>query len=197
MHGIFISKAMVILVLPIKTERLIIREYKKTDVSDLCRVFSRPQIYATTCGIPKKCNKYWGEWWINAVHSNSKQRSAFEFGIFLKSSGRYIGNIGLINMDMPNRSGDITYIIDSDFWNCGFATEAALKMLDLGFVRLRLKRIGGSCMAINSASRRVMEKLGFKYEGTSRCRLLKDGYFYDLDYLSILDSDFFTMSNII
>lgn len=180
---------------PLKTERLIIREYKKSDAYELCRVFSQPQIYATTCGIPKNCNRFWAEWWISAVHANTKQHTAWEFGIFLKGSERYIGNVGIINIDWQNKNGDITYIIDSELWNQGFATEAAAKITEFGFKKIQAKRIGGTCMSINIASRRVMEKTGFRYEGTSRCSLLKDGYFYDIDHLSILNNEFFTNSN--
>lgn len=186
----------VIDVFPMKTERLVIREYKKKDVGELCRVFSQPQIYATTCGIPRRCNSFWGEWWIGAVHLNARQHTAWEFGVFLQNSGRYIGNIGIINVDLQHKKGDITYIIDSEFWNKGYATEAAQRILAFGFNRLKLKRIGGTCMSINKASRRVMEKIGLKYEGTARCSLYKDGIFYDIDNLSVLDNEFFTDSNI-
>ncbi len=179
-----------------KTERLIIREYKKKDINDLCRVFSQPQVYAMTCGIPRMCNSFWGEWWIGAVHLNARQHTAWEFGVFLRDSGQYIGNIGIINVDLQNKKGDVTYIIDGAFCGNGYATEAARRILEFGFSRLRLKRIGGTCMTINGASRRVMEKIGLCYEGTSRCSLYKDGVFYDIDNLSILDNEFFTKSNI-
>ena len=50
-------------------------------------------------------------------------------------------------------------------------------MLAFAFNELGLCRVSGRCMAKNGASRKVMEKLGFLYEGTGRRELLKDGVF--------------------
>ena len=47
-------------------------------------------------------------------------------------------------------------------------------------------------MSINYASRRIMEKIGMKFEGTLREDLLKDGVYYDMDHLSILKNEYFT-----
>ena len=46
-------------------------------------------------------------------------------------------------------------------------------------------------MSCNPASRRVMEKIGMKFEGTLRQDLLKDGIYYDIDRLSILKSEYY------
>lgn len=180
---------------PMKTERLILREYKKKDASELCRIFAQPQVYAMTIGIPQWCNKPWCEWWISTVRQNARQHTAWEFGVFLPN-GQYIGNIGIINVDLQHKKGEITYIIDTALCNNGFATEAAKRILEFGFQQLKLKRVGGLCMSVNRASRRVMEKIGMTYEGTARSSLCKNGVFYDIDHLSILDNEFFTNSNI-
>ena len=69
-------------------------------------------------------------------------------------------------------------------------------MLDYGFYDLGFHKINGVCMSINAASRRVMEKLGMKYEGTLRQDLYKDGIFYDLDRLSILKDEYYTIRKV-
>ena len=50
-------------------------------------------------------------------------------------------------------------------------------------------------MSCNPASRKVMEKIGMKFEGTLRQDLLKDGVYYDIDRLSILKSEYYGLSN--
>ena len=75
--------------------------------------------------------------------------------------------------------------------NNGYATEAAQEMLKYGFEKFGFNKIQGVCMSCNPASRRVMEKIGMKFEGTLRQDLLKDGIYYDIDRLSILKSEYY------
>ena len=177
------------------TERLVIREYRKSDLDDYIAVTSQPEIYATTYGIPMEYTKKYGKRYFRLIRENIRSMRAFEFGMFLRSNGRYLGNIGLININLPHRHADISYYIDRDFRNMGFTTEAANQMLRLAFEFFAFEKVTGICMSINKASKRVMEKLGMKYEGTLRNELLKNGVYYDLDRLSILKEEFFTDSN--
>ena len=112
--------------------------------------------------------------------------------MFIKESGEYIGNIGIVNISSAHNRGDITYFINPELWGQGFATEGGRAMLKLAFESLRLNRLAGCCMSCNGASRRVMEKLGLKYEGTARSELLKDGIYYDIDRLGMLSQDYFS-----
>lgn len=121
-----------------------------------------------------------------------KNRTGYEFGMFIKESGEYIGNIGIVNISSAHNRGDITYFINPELWGQGFATEGGRAMLKLAFESLRLNRLAGCCMSCNGASRRVMEKLGLKYEGTARSELLKDGVYYDIDRLGMLSQDYFS-----
>ena len=116
-----------------------------------------------------------------------------EYAVFLRDSGRYIGNVGLINMDHTHHHADISYYMDHAVTGQGYATEAAAAMLQYGFLTLGFHKINGVCMHKNGASRRVMEKIGMRYEGTLREDLYKDGVYYDLDRLSILDEEYYTL----
>lgn len=174
------------------THRLMIREYHLSDVNEYMRVTSQPQIYVTTAGIPKNYTRSYARASIKYMIKNRKEFSALEYGIFLKASGQYIGNVGLINIHTLYNRADISYYIDHSFWGMGLATEAAREMLKLGFEEYGFNRIGGICMTCNPASRKVMEKIGMKYEGCDRQAMLKDGIYYDLDRLSILAEEYFT-----
>ena len=109
--------------------------------------------------------------------------------MFDKHTGAYLGNCGVINVQPALRSGAISYFVNPDCWNLGYATEACSAMLAFAFNELGLCRVSGRCMAKNGASRKVMEKLGFLYEGTGKRELLKDGVFYDVDHLAILKEE--------
>ncbi len=179
------------------TERLLIREYhKRRDLDDFLSVVRQPEVYATTYGIPRHYSRLYGKWWMKAIHDNRVHHSAYEYGVFLRDSGRYIGNVGLINIDGNHHHADISYYMDNAVTGRGFATEAAQEMLRYGFLCLGFHKINGVCMSVNGASRRVMEKIGMHYEGTLREDLYKDGVYYDLDRLSILRDEYYTICKV-
>ncbi len=174
------------------TDHLYIREYKKTDLDSFLHVIRQPEIYDTTYGIPKEYSKARGKRWLKTIKFNKHIGTAFEFAVFLKSENKYIGNVGLINISYTHNKADISYYIDRDYMNNGYATEAAKEMLKYGFEVLGYNKISGVCMSRNPASRRVMEKIGMIYEGTLRSDLLKDGVYCDIDRLSILRDEYST-----
>ena len=173
-----------------ETNRLIIRRYTDTDIDAFWNVVKNEKIYKTTYAIPKYYPKERVKWWFNYQNSEYKNGTSYEYGIFNKDNGTYIGNCGIINIKKNLFSGAISYFIDPNMWNKGYATEAALQMLNFAFYDLFLVRVSGTCMSSNIASRRVMEKINFKFEGTGRSELCKDGKFIDVDHLSILRHEF-------
>ncbi len=178
------------------TERLFIREYRKQDLDAFLEVVRQPQVYVMTYGIPISYSRARGKWWFKILHSNRIHHTSYEYAVFLKDTGRYIGNVGLINIDAIHRHADISYYIDHAVTGQGYATEAAGAMLQYGFGKLGFHKINGVCMHQNGASRRVMEKLGMHYEGTLRDDLYKDGEYYDLDRLSILEEEYYTFCKV-
>jgi ribosomal-protein-alanine N-acetyltransferase len=66
---------------------------------------------------------------------------------------------------------ELGYLLDKSYWRRGLATEASHASLKYGFEVVKLDRIVAIAKPENIASRRVMEKVGMKYE--------KDAYFYN------------------
>ena len=60
------------------------------------------------------------------------------------------------------------YAYDRSVWGMGYATEAALAMLELAFDVLGVRRVWASCDSVNTGSARVLEKVGMRLEGTLR-----------------------------
>jgi [ribosomal protein S5]-alanine N-acetyltransferase len=61
--------------------------------------------------------------------------------------------------------GEMWYLVDPAYWRRGIATDAARRLLRLGFGELGLHRIWASCLPENPASVRVLEKAGLRKEG--------------------------------
>jgi RimJ/RimL family protein N-acetyltransferase len=66
------------------------------------------------------------------------------------------------------RSATMGYCLDEAAWSQGFATEAAGALLQWAFDTLDLNRVQAETDTRNTASSRVLEKLGFIREGTLR-----------------------------
>lgn len=173
-----------------ETERFIIRPYTTKDAENLLSTIGTYEVYMTTYGIPHPCNLKYARKWIKGVINNAVKDKSYEYAIIGKQDGQYLGNVGLINIDMVSRKCDISYFVNPEFWGCGIATEAASELIGYAFNVMNINRVGGSCMEHNIASARVMEKLSMKYEGTMRDYFIKNNRYVNLRCYSILQDEF-------
>ncbi|MGI2328267.1 GNAT family N-acetyltransferase [Planococcus sp. YIM B11945] len=106
-----------------------------------------------------------------------KPRIRFVFAIVLKATGKTIG-AGEFNIrDATNKTGEIGYIVNPEYWGKGIATEAARFLLDFGFAERGMHRIFATCDPKNAPSHKVLEKIGMQKEGLMREDILmKDGW---------------------
>jgi ribosomal-protein-alanine N-acetyltransferase len=101
-------------------------------------------------------------------------------GIFLKESGRHIGNIRLFNFSEKHRRVELGIMLfDKSQWSRGYGTEAIIGVVDYAFNELRLHKICADYYAINSASARMFQKAGFESEGIFKDHFWLDGKYVD------------------
>jgi RimJ/RimL family protein N-acetyltransferase len=106
-------------------------------------------------------------------------------------NGEYVGNISLTRgLDIYRKSALIGYFIGEPYWNKGITTEAVTLVVDFGFKHLDIERIHTGVFEYNMASRRVLEKCGFKQEGIFRNALYKNNQIYNEVRYAILKSDY-------
>ena len=77
------------------------------------------------------------------------------------------------------RSAEIGYYLGENYWNKGLATYAVKKACEYVFANSDIIRIFAEPFARNSASRRVLSKTGFVYEGTMFSSAIKNGIVED------------------
>lgn len=175
----------------LETKRLLLKSYRHEYADAIYSVVSQAEIADTMITIPHPYPKELVNEWIDYLQKSAKQGTAFEFAIFLKEKPeKYIGNCGLVSISNTHKKAEIAYFIDKNEWGKGYATEVASSMISYGFEELGLERIYGHCMSRNPASRKVMEKIGFQFEGTLRHDIKKGEIFEDLDLLSIIRLDY-------
>jgi RimJ/RimL family protein N-acetyltransferase len=86
------------------------------------------------------------------------------FLVLRNDNGAAVGEVNINLVAAEHRAGEIGYVLHPSAHGNGFATEAAREMLRIGFEELRLHRIVGRLDAVNTASARVLEKLGMRKE---------------------------------
>jgi RimJ/RimL family protein N-acetyltransferase len=106
--------------------------------------------------------------------------------VVLREEGQLIGHMVFHPWFAP-RTYEIGWVFHSGYQGRGYATEAALALLDYGFRELGLHRIIATCQPENPASYRVMEKIGMRREGHFRkCIYRPDGTWWDEYFYAIL-----------
>lgn len=111
-----------------------------------------------------------------------KHPSAFEFAIVLDDV--QIGAVS-ISLDETPKQGEIGWILNKKYWNCGYVSEAAAAVLDFAKTQLQLKRVVAQCDWRNIASARVMEKLGMQLvdENGTRTYVKREEIARELTYM--------------
>lgn len=104
------------------------------------------------------------------------------WAIVRRADGKLIGSIGLIP-DPARENGRtrmVGYALDAACWGQGYMTEAVRGALRHAFGALSLDLVSATCYPGNPASRRVLEKCGFRLEGRRRlAKRLWDGTVQD------------------
>jgi ribosomal-protein-alanine N-acetyltransferase len=101
--------------------------------------------------------------WLQRNLAHQEQHGYGLFSVILKSEQRLIGNCGLEHMELDNApETELGYDFRSDYWNQGYATEAAGAVRDYAFDVLHLPRLISLIRVGNQASRRVSQKIGME-----------------------------------
>ena len=96
---------------------------------------------------------------------NSPDWYVYFLSIREKENDKVIGYCGIGAPEFNRDLVEVFYSLTKDKWNNGYATECAKAMLEFGFDEIGLDKIIGYIHPDNSASRRVLEKVGLKEVG--------------------------------
>ena len=98
----------------------------------------------------------------------------------IEKEGVYVGNIGLHPFDdIYRKNAEIGYFIGEPYWGQGIASTAVKLMTRYGFEVLGYHRIQAGVFSYNLASKKVLEKAGYEYEGAAKQAVFKNGEFFD------------------
>lgn len=150
---------------PIATERLLLRPYEPGDLDALHEMFGREDVCRY---LP------WPPMDLDQARAKVEQRlrqtridadgEALVLAAVETATGRYIGEFMLRLTNGESRQGEVGWSLHPDAHGRGLATEGAREMLRVGFEELGLHRVTAGTDPRNTASLRVMERLGMRRE---------------------------------
>jgi ribosomal-protein-alanine N-acetyltransferase len=103
--------------------------------------------------------------------------------------GEPVGSVVVSVDSLEHRRAELGYLVDRRVWGRGIATAAARLALDRAFGPSGLNRVWSVCDPDNVGSRRVLEKVGMRYEGRLRQDLLVRGAFRDSLLFAVVADD--------
>ncbi|KJH71904.1 GNAT family N-acetyltransferase [Aliterella atlantica] len=175
----------------LETQRLLLRSLNLNDAVDIFEYAADPQVsqYATWSA-HQSINQ--SKQFIESVIAQYRNHQLAAWGIVCKADNKVIGTCGFTNWIATARRAEIGYALSSKYWGQGYMPEAVRLLFGFGFCLMKLNRIEAKCVIANTASARVMEKVGMQFEGILRQDLLAKGSFYDVKIYSILKQDWQT-----
>ena len=172
----------------LETERLILRPLRMSDAKDLFSYARDPQVSRHVLWDTHESLSD-SRQFLRAAIRQYRRGQPSSFAIALKDSGRMIGTIGFMWINVEYKSAEVGYSLSREYWNRGIMTEALRRVVAFGFEEMRLNRIEAQHEVDNPASGRVMLHAGMRYEGTLRQRLKNKGKYVDVALYAILKND--------
>lgn len=175
----------------IKSEELILRKIEKSDLNDFYEMCSSEKLYRHKPGKPKK-NISTVENMIGHYERDFNKRKIIFLGICLNDDfQKLVGVAEIFDFDKRVNSVTIGYTLNEDYWGKGIATKTTKILLEYLFETIDVNRIQAYVMPINIKSQKVLERSGFKKEGTIRQGHIWTGKgIVDLDIYSILKHEY-------
>lgn len=144
----------------IETERLILRQWKKSDSLPFINMGLDPDVMKY---LPNLLTENESLEIINKIEDVFDKKHWGFWAVELKETGEFIGFIGL--HDQPEQFDfspcvEIGWRLAKEHWGKGYATEGAKAALEYAFNKLKLKKVVSFTSLANKQSESIMKKIG-------------------------------------
>ncbi|HYB91722.1 MAG TPA: GNAT family N-acetyltransferase [Candidatus Binataceae bacterium] len=144
------------------TARLIARRICDDDFGYIARLYADARVMATLGGV---MSEEQARERLAAMVEHWKQHGYGVWTLHTREDGRFAGRAGLRDVQIDGSAEtELLYALRPEFWGKGIATEIARAVVRIAFDRLRIATLIAYTLPDNRASRRVMEKAGFRFE---------------------------------
>ncbi|KQB12832.1 GNAT family N-acetyltransferase [Rhodobacter capsulatus] len=163
----------------VETERMTLRLPAHSDFRDWATLRAESRDFLTPWEPAWSAEHLGRKAFANRVYWAARAEAAgtaLPFFLIERATGRVLGAITLDNIRRgPAQAGTLGYWVGARHARQGFMREAIAAVVDHAFGPMDLSRIEAACLPENAASRGVLEKSGFKYEGVSQAYLQING----------------------
>jgi len=153
-----------------------LRPWRENDIDRLVKIANNNKIAANlTNKFPHPYTRASGKAFIAHANSNTPQNiNAIEI------DGLVAGAVGVFPLeDIFCKNAEMGYWLAEEFWGKGIMTQAVAKMVEYGFANFDINRIFARPFGSNKSSQRVLEKAGFKLEGSYEKTIYKNEIYED------------------
>jgi RimJ/RimL family protein N-acetyltransferase len=148
----------------VETARLRLRDFSLNDIDVYYEAIISDGDVMRYLPPREACPKDVAERFIRHFRDHWQKRGFGMWAVIHKADDKLIGHCGL-NTIPDSTEIEVAYALAKPYWGQGLASEGAHASLRYGFERVGLDRIVAVAIAENTASRKVMTKIGMTYEG--------------------------------
>jgi len=151
-----------------QTERLVLRTLEKSELPRLVKLIGEWDVVRWLSVVPFPYTLRDAEEFYDDIEPSYVKGDPQFFTVALKTNNLLIGGIGLHpprGQSTKEGESEIGYWLGKEFWGQGFLTEAARKVIDLGFARESLQVISATTALNNQPSQNILRKLGLTQQG--------------------------------
>lgn len=147
--------------------RVVLRSYRATDAEVVWEAIeeSRPSLARWVPDIGRRRSLAEVEHALAGLAHDQDQDPRLIFGVWERSSGRFLGEVGLYELDQGVGRGEVGYWIRHTARRQGYATDALGALLEYAKGELGLRQFEAHIASDNVASQRVAERLGLRIVG--------------------------------
>lgn len=159
----------------INAGKYVIRSFEDQDAAAMAEHVSNPNVTRMLAArFPSPYTERHAKAWIDLCHLEAEP---VNFAIVYKN--QLVGGIGLtVQRGARRRAAEVGFWVAEDYWGKGIATEALRAFTGYAFSRFDLIRLFAYVFEGNFGSTRVLEKVGFTYEGTLESSIVKNDQVY-------------------
>lgn len=168
--------------------RVRLRRLDEPDVAPLFTLYSDPAATRYLARAPMTERKH-AEEMLAKIKAGYADGTSLQLAIERHSDGAFLGVCLLFNVVERSRRAEIGYILAPEHWSKGYMAEALPALVDHAFGTLALNRLEADVDARNTASARVLARLGFRREGLLRERWIVHGEATDSAIYGLLRKD--------
>jgi ribosomal-protein-alanine N-acetyltransferase len=156
----------------LRGEDVTLHPHGEEDVQFLQRLINDPDVWPSLASFEPVTESEEREW----IENNDEDGVT----LLICVGDEPVGNIGLNGINEAWGLAELGYMIAPEAQGNGYATDAARRIVRYGFEDRRLHKIIANAYETNSASQRVLEKLGFQQEGVLRDQAYVRGEYLDV-----------------